>query len=130
MQLLFYCLFCSIFICIGATALIYNYILQAGSGLFFLLWGGMFFLVGSFLLYGATIGRISHIKLWQRYQHQTLSWYKQQFPSAVLSANHVQCFTCHQSKINTYLVKNQSYKVCHYCAHCGEVLFYSDEHHS
>ena len=130
MQLLFYCLFCSLFICIGATALIYNYIFLSHSGLFFLLWGGGFFLAGVWQLYGATIGRIDHLKTWQRYQMQTLQWYKLQFPAAVISSNQVRCFSCQQLKISKYLVKNRSYKVCHYCTHCGEVLFYTDEHAS
>lgn len=121
------CIFSSIFITIGATALIYNFVLNQSSGLFFLIWGGVFFLSGVKICYESTIAGIKSQKNRLLYNYQSLDWYKKSHPQAALSSNIFQCYACKSRQINRYLVKNNSYKVCNYCANCGEVLFYTDE---
>lgn len=113
---------------IGATALIYNYVLGEHSGIFFLIWGGLFFWGGLSGCYAATIGSVRWKKKTEILNQHNLAWYKSSYPQYVLSSNIVQCCFCQNKSLGCYLLKNRTYKVCHYCAKCGEVLYYTDEH--
>lgn len=113
---------------IGATALIYNYVLGEHSGIFFLIWGGLFFWGGLSGCYAATIGSVRWKKKAEILNQHNLAWYKSNYPQYVLSSNIVQCCFCQNKSLGCYLLKNRTYKVCHYCAKCGEVLYYTDEH--
>lgn len=112
---------------IGSTALFYNYILTDGLGIFFLIWGGLFFFIGLSQAYKETIGSLAWRKKIYIYNTQTLDWYKENYPQYIRSSNNISCCFCKESSIRSYYLKNKTYKVCNYCAKCGEVLFYSDE---
>lgn len=121
------CIFSSIFITVGFTALIYNYVFTDDWGLFFLIWGGGFAWGGLSLAYESTIGGLARQKQWFLYNHQTIDWYKKQYPQYVKSTNVLQCCFCEGDMIKRYYIKNRTYKISNYCAKCSEVLFYSDE---
>lgn len=113
---------------IGFTALIFNYVLTENSGFFYLIWGGIFAFGGLSTAYKATIGTLAWKKKWFAYNTQTLDWYKMNYSQHTLSNNIVRCCFCENNSINSYYLRNRTYKICNYCAKCGEVLFYSDEH--
>lgn len=126
--MIFSSIFTGLFMTVGFTALIYNYVLMGGnSGLFFLVWGGGFSLAGLYFHYHGTIGKIG----WQRQRFvrntQTLEWYKNEYPQCVVTTNIVKCCFCESTSIRRYALKNNTYKIRNSCAKCGEVLFYTDE---
>ena len=121
-------IFTGLFMTVGFTALIYNYVLMGGnSGLFFFFWCGVFFLVLFFFFFFFLFGKIG----WQRQRFvrntQTLEWYKTEYPQCVVTTNIVKCCFCESTSIRRYALKNNTYKIRNSCAKCGEVLFYTDE---
>lgn len=60
------------------------------------------------------------------YKARNYSWYKFTYPDCV-NGNKVMCKTCGNSIVHTKSLMHQTYTRIHFCAQCGENLFYSQE---
>ncbi|MBI3348143.1 MAG: ABC transporter ATP-binding protein [Burkholderiales bacterium] len=115
-QKVFILAFCSIFMVIGAVAMLVS---LPQFSLFGIVWGAGFFFIPLLVMRG----RLRQISL---FSTQTYDWYKATHPAQV-QGNRLSCFACGNSRIQARALMNRTFHREHFCTQCGKTLYYSPE---